>query len=127
MIQSTGKEDDSYRKGRHSRIVSRVNVMHVELTESAQLTDLEITTIDVARTVARFAIAGELNCTTVVDVERRDALLEPKFTQQLTRVNKLKRTRGCSDDLCFCRRHGDARLSLAGVNYARVCQHKTES
>ena len=51
----------------------RVDVLHVKLPLGSQLTHLEVTTVDVARPVARLAVAGELHGTRVVDVDEGDS------------------------------------------------------
>ena len=51
----------------------RVDVLHVKLPLGSQLTHLKVTTVDVARPVARLAVAGELHGTRVVDVDEGDS------------------------------------------------------
>ena len=64
------------------------DVLHLDDTQRFELTDLEETPIDVPRTVARLAIASELDGAGVVDAQRGGPILmQPHLSDSKARTN----------------------------------------
>ena len=78
----------------------RVDVLHSDVTFCDQFANLEETPVDVARAVARFSVARELDGAAVVDAENgRKLLREAHFGQKRADEEDLARARAGRDDL----------------------------
>ena len=98
------------------------DVLHLDDTQRFELTDSS------SRTVARLAIASELDGAGVVDAQRGGPILmQPHLGQQGAHEHYLASAGAGRDDLGFGGRQRDAGLAFAGVDDRHTCQEQAES
>ena len=113
-VLSEGRQIE--RLGEHIRVVEvGGHVFDHDLAECDEFAHLQIATLNVARTLARLHVLGELDGTLVVHIERGGLELASKLEQQTAEVHDLGSSLRSGHDFGFSGGQGNALLPLAAV------------